>query len=56
MIVYNYDHNSVNRNITLSKDVGLQSLVSSMVIDVELGREDYGLIPHNCDRKGVGTT
>jgi hypothetical protein len=33
-----------------------QSLVGSVVIDAELGREDHGSIPHNCDREGAGTT
>jgi hypothetical protein len=33
-----------------------QLLVGSMVIGVELGREDHDLIPRNCDQKGVGTT
>jgi hypothetical protein len=32
-----------------------QSLVGSVVIDAEFGREDYDSIPHNCDRKGAGT-
>jgi hypothetical protein len=30
--------------------------VGSIVIDAELGREDHGSIPHNCDRKRTGTT
>jgi hypothetical protein len=33
-----------------------QSLVGSMVIVVELGREYHGSIPRNCDREGAGTT
>jgi hypothetical protein len=33
-----------------------QSLLSSVVIDTELSREDHGLIPNNCDREGAGTT
>jgi hypothetical protein len=33
-----------------------QSLVGSVVIDAELGREKHGSISRNCDRKGVGTT
>jgi hypothetical protein len=33
-----------------------QSLVGSVVIDAELGREDHGSIPRNCDREGAGTT
>jgi hypothetical protein len=33
-----------------------QSLVDSMVICAELGREDHGLIPDNCDQKGDETT
>ncbi|MCI78403.1 hypothetical protein A2U01_0099673, partial [Trifolium medium] len=27
-----------------------------VVIGVGLGRENYGLIPDNCDRKGAATT
>jgi hypothetical protein len=27
-----------------------------VIIDTKLGREDHGLIPRNCDRKGAGTT
>jgi hypothetical protein len=30
-----------------------QSLVGSVVIDIELGREDHGSIPRNCDREGL---
>jgi hypothetical protein len=33
-----------------------QSLVGSVVIGVELGREDHGSIPRNCDQEGDGTT
>jgi hypothetical protein len=33
-----------------------QSLVGSVVIDAELGREDHGSIPRNCDREGAETT
>jgi hypothetical protein len=33
-----------------------QSLVGSVVIAVELGREDHGSIPRNFDREGAGTT
>jgi hypothetical protein len=33
-----------------------QLLVGSMVIGAELGREDRGSIPRNCNREGVGTT
>ncbi|MCI32519.1 acyl-coenzyme A thioesterase-like protein, partial [Trifolium medium] len=33
-----------------------QSLVGPVVIGAGLGREDYGLIPRNCDREGAGTT
>jgi hypothetical protein len=33
-----------------------QSLVGLVVIGAELGREDYGSIPRNCDREGAGTT
>jgi hypothetical protein len=33
-----------------------QSLVGSVVIGAELGREDHGSIPRNCDREGAGTT
>jgi hypothetical protein len=29
-----------------------QSLVGSVVIGAELGREDHGSIPRNCDRAG----
>lgn len=29
-----------------------QSLVGSVVIDAGFGREDYSLIPRNCDREG----
>jgi hypothetical protein len=32
------------------------SLVSSVVIDVELGREDYYSIPRNCGREETETT
>jgi hypothetical protein len=27
-----------------------------VVIDAELGREDHGSIPRNCDREGAETT
>jgi hypothetical protein len=33
-----------------------QSLVGSVVIGAELGREDHGSIPHNYDREGAETT
>jgi hypothetical protein len=33
-----------------------QSLVSSVMIDVELGMEDHGSIPRNCDREEAETT
>ncbi|KAK2433326.1 intracellular ribonuclease LX [Trifolium repens] len=33
-----------------------QSLVGSVVIDAELGREYHDLIPRNCNREGAGTT
>ena len=33
-----------------------QSLVGSVVIGAELGREDHGSIPRNCDREGARTT
>jgi hypothetical protein len=33
-----------------------QSLVGSVVIDVELGREDHGSIPRNYNRKEAETT
>ncbi|MCI40459.1 hypothetical protein A2U01_0061692, partial [Trifolium medium] len=32
------------------------SLVGSVVIDAELGKENHSSIPHNCDRDGAGTT
>ncbi|WJX61997.1 hypothetical protein P8452_47042 [Trifolium repens] len=32
-----------------------QSLVGSVVIGAELGREDHSSIPRNCDREGAGT-
>jgi hypothetical protein len=31
-------------------------LVGSVVIDVELDRDDYNSIPHNYDREGARTT
>ncbi|PNX81329.1 hypothetical protein L195_g037347 [Trifolium pratense] len=35
----------------------LQNLfVGSVVIDVELGRDDHSSIPHKCDQEGTGTT
>jgi hypothetical protein len=37
-------------------EVSYQSLVGSVVIGAELGREDHGSIPRNCDREGAGTT
>ncbi|MCH80852.1 hypothetical protein A2U01_0001627, partial [Trifolium medium] len=33
-----------------------QSIVGSMVIDAEFGREDHSSIPRNCNREGTGTT
>jgi hypothetical protein len=36
--------------------VNNQSLVGSVMIDVELGRENHDSIPHNCDRKGFRIT
>jgi hypothetical protein len=30
-----------------------QLLIGPAVVDIELGREDYGLIPHNYDRRGL---
>jgi hypothetical protein len=30
-----------------------QSLVDSVVIGAELGREDHGSIPRNCDERGL---
>jgi hypothetical protein len=33
-----------------------QSLFDLVVIGAELGRDDHGSIPHNCDREGAGTT
>jgi hypothetical protein len=33
-----------------------QSLVGSVMIHAERGRNDRGLIPRNCDREGAGTT
>jgi hypothetical protein len=33
-----------------------QLLIGSVVIDTELDREDYDLIPRNWNRKGAGTT
>jgi hypothetical protein len=30
-----------------------QLLVGSMVIDADLGRENHGSIPCNCDRRGL---
>jgi hypothetical protein len=32
-----------------------ESLVGSEVIGAELGREDYGSSPSNCDREEAGT-
>jgi hypothetical protein len=32
-----------------------QLLVGSVVIDVELGREEHDSIPRKCNREGVGT-
>jgi hypothetical protein len=40
----------------LKKIIFYQSLVGSVVIGAELGREDHGSIPRNCDREGAGTT
>jgi hypothetical protein len=31
------------------------SLIDSMVIDAEFGRKDHGLIPLNCDKRGLET-
>jgi hypothetical protein len=31
----------------------ITNLVGSVVIDVELGRKDYGSIPRNCHREGL---
>lgn len=48
---------SLSRVIPSKKNMHLnQSLVGSVVIDVELDREDHSLIPDNCDREEVGTT
>jgi hypothetical protein len=33
-----------------------RSLVGSVVIGAELGREDNGSIPRNCGQEGAGTT
>jgi hypothetical protein len=45
--IYIKNNNSMYQN---------QSLVGSVVIGAELGREDHGSIPRNCDREGAGTT
>jgi hypothetical protein len=30
-----------------------QSLIGLVVIDAEVGRENYGLIPRNCNQEGA---
>jgi hypothetical protein len=47
MLMKIFKHKIMNNN---------QSLVGSVVIGAELGREDHGSIPRNCDREGAGTT
>jgi hypothetical protein len=43
-------------NLVYKNIIFYQSLVGSVVIDIELGRENHGSIPHNCDREGAKTT
>jgi hypothetical protein len=47
---------AVVKSDTLRNKENNQSLVGSVVISAELGRDDHSSISRNCDQKGAGTT
>jgi hypothetical protein len=46
----------INQIMLIVNRKNILSLVGSVVIIAELGREDYGLISHNCNREEAETT
>jgi hypothetical protein len=54
--MYNLKQKSCLISLSFFSYKEYQSLVGSVVIGAELGREDHGSIPRNCDRECSGTT